>query len=220
MTDADVDGSHIRTLLLTFFFRHFNELFENGHVFIAQPPLYKVTKGKTEIYLKNEQALEDYVLDSVTKEAKLTRANGAPLSGAALSDVIKRINAARRVRDQLDKRGEDRITSAFTEAGLSEDDLKNKDKLELLEAKVMAEVSRVHGELGQAAAEYKQDAEHGGWEMRFAAGVHGVRRHTVINVDFLRTSEFVELRKISSDLKTTLVEPLALSYGDEDIEIK
>jgi len=221
MTDADVDGSHIRTLLLTFFFRHFNELFENGHVFIAQPPLYKVKKGKTELYLKNEQALEDFLLDSVTKEAKLTRANGGPLSGAALADIVKRVNGARRVRNQLDKRGDARISAQFAEMGLTEEDLRNKDKLELLEAKVMAEVSRRHGELGQAAAEYKQDTEHGGWEMRYPAGVHGVRRHTVINADFVRSSEFKELRTISNDLKAQLVEPLALVMGEEaPIEIK
>ncbi|MBA3499574.1 MAG: DNA gyrase subunit B, partial [Deltaproteobacteria bacterium] len=214
MTDADVDGSHIRTLLLTFFFRHFNELFENNHVFIAQPPLYKVKKGKTELYLKNEQALEDFLLDSVTKEAKLTRANGPAVTGAALADIVKRILAGRRVRNQLDKRGDARISAQFAEMGLSEEDLKNKDKLELLEAKVMAEVSRRHGELGQAAAEYKQDTEHGGWEMRYPAGVHGVRKHTLINADFVRSSEFKELSTISKDLKTQLVEPIALEYGD------
>ncbi len=216
MTDADVDGSHIRTLLLTFFFRHFNELFENGHVFIAQPPLYKIKKGKHEQYLKNEQALEDYLLESVTRETTLQRANGPSLTGAELVNVIKRVNQARRLRIQLDKRGDGRISSPFAEAGLTEDDLKNKDKLELIEAKVLAEVSRRHGELGQAAAEYKADGEHGGWEMRFPGGVHGVRRHTIINVDLVRASEFVELRKVSAELKATLVEPLTLKQGDDD----
>ncbi|MDQ3366058.1 MAG: DNA topoisomerase (ATP-hydrolyzing) subunit B [Myxococcota bacterium] len=216
MTDADVDGSHIRTLLLTFFFRHFNELFENGHVYIAQPPLYKIKKGKHEQYLKNEQAMEDYLLDSVTKEARLTRANGEPITGEELAEIVKRVNQSRRLRTQLDKRGDGRISAQFAEAGLTEDDLKNKDRLELIEAKVMAEVSRRHGELGQAAAEYKQDGEHGGWEMRFPAGVHGVRRHTILNVDMVRSSEFVELRKISTDLRATLVEPLAMVLGNEE----
>ncbi len=215
MTDADVDGSHIRTLLLTFFFRHFNELFENGHVFIAQPPLYKIKKGKHEQYLKNEQALEDFLLTSVTREAKLTRGNGEPLTGSGLADVIKRVNSARRVRSALDKRGDARISAVFAEMGLTEEDLKNKDKLELIEAKVMAEVSRRNAELGQAAADYKPDSEHGGFEMRFPAGVHGVRRHTIINLDIVRSAEFVELRRITSELRATLAEPLALQLGED-----
>ena len=216
MTDADVDGSHIRTLLLTFFFRHFNELFENGHVYIAQPPLYKIKKGKTELYLKNEAALEDYLLDSVCKQAVLERGNGEPLTGDALIAIVKRINHARRVRAQLDKRCDARITTKFAEAGLSEDDLKNRDKLELLEAKVMAEVSRMHPELGQAAAEYTQDSEHGTWQLRYGAGVQGVRRHTIISADLVRTAEFAELRKISADLKATLTEPLIIKYEGDD----
>ncbi len=166
-TDADVDGSHIRTLLLTFFFRHFNELFEKGHVYIAQPPLYKVKKGKTELYLKNEAALEDYLLDSVCRETVLRRADAAPIANVELVTLVKRINQARRLREQLDKRGDGRITAQFAEAGLSEDDLKDRDKLERLEARVMAEVSRRHGELGQAQPAYKQDLEHGTWELRF-----------------------------------------------------
>ena len=221
MTDADVDGSHIRTLLLTFFFRHFTELFLQGHVFIAQPPLYKVKKGKTELYLKNEQALEDFLLDSVCKETILTRAGGTPLTGNDLSVIVKRINQARRLRAQLDKRTDGRITAQFADSGLSEDHLKNREKLELLEAKVMAEVSRRYPELGQAAAEYKQDSEHGTWELRYGAGMHGVRRHTTISADLVRSAEFIELRKISAELRAQLTEPLVLTHDkDEPREIK
>ena len=215
MTDADVDGSHIRTLLLTFFFRHFNELFDKGHVYIAQPPLYKVKKGKTELYLKNEGALEDYLLDSVCHETVLHRESGPPITKAELVALVKRIGQTRRLREQLDKRSDGRITAQFAEAGLSEDDLKDRDKLERIEARVMAEVSRRHGELGQAAAAYKQDLEHGTWELKFPAGVHGIRRATVINSDLVRSAEFVELRRISAELKATLTEPLSLQHQND-----
>jgi DNA gyrase subunit B len=216
MTDADVDGSHIRTLLLTFFFRHYNELFEANHVYIAQPPLYKVKKGKTELYLKNEQALEDFLLDSVTKETVLHIGNGTTLTGKPLADVVKRITSARRVRAQLDKRADGRIVAEFADAQLSESDLRDRDKLERIEAKVMAEISRRHGELGQAVPEYKQDSEHGTWEIRFGSGHHGVRRATVISADLVRSPEFVELKKISSELKSRLVEPLSLVHDGND----
>jgi len=215
-TDADVDGSHIRTLLLTFFFRHFNELFENGHVYIAQPPLYKIKKGKTELYLKNEGALEDYLLDSVCRETVLHRGTAAPLEGGALAALVKRISQARRLRAQLDKRSDGRITAQFAEAGLSEDDLKDRGKLERFEAEVMTEVARRHGELGQATASYKQDLEHGTWELRFPTGVHGIRRATVINSDVVRSAEFIELRRISAELKATLTEPISLQHQDAD----
>ncbi len=221
MTDADVDGSHIRTLLLTFFFRHYNEMFEQGHVYIAQPPLYKVKKGKHELYLKNEQALEDFLLDSVTKETTLICGNGEKLTGNRLADIVKRINQARRLRQQLDKRADRRIVSEFADAQLSENDLQNREKLELIEAKVMAEVSRRHGELGQAAGEYKQDSEHGTWEIRFQGGQHGVRRHTVISADLVRSPEFMELKRISAELKHKLVQPLQLAHeGNDPVDIK
>jgi DNA gyrase subunit B len=215
MTDADVDGSHIRTLLLTFFYRHFEELFEGGHVYIAQPPLFKLKKGKTELYLKNEAALEDFVLDTVCRETTLHRGGGSDLTGKELVDLVKRINHAHRLRQQLDKRADKRIAAQFADAQLSESDLRDREKLERLEAKVMAEVSRRHGELGQAVPEYKQDKEHGTWEIRFQAGSHGVRRNTVISADLVRAAEFGELKRLSADLRAALTEPLELVHDDD-----
>jgi DNA gyrase subunit B len=217
-TDADVDGSHIRTLLLTFFFRHFNELFEKGHVYIAQPPLYKVKKGKTELYIKNEQALEDYLLDSVCGETVLSRGSGAPITSDELVALIKQIGLTRRLRAQLDKRGDGRITSQFAEAELSEDDLKDRAKLEAIVAAVMAEVGKRHGELGQASPTYHQDVEHGTWELKFSAGVHGIRRATVINSELVKAAEFDELRRVSATLKSTLAAPLAMSHQEHEAQ--
>ncbi len=129
MTDADVDGAHIRTLLLTFFFRQMPQLIERGNIYIAQPPLYKVTKGKSESYLKNEAALEDYLVDQGIDDAVLRLANGEERAGQDLRAIVDRARHVRAVLDGLHHRYDRSVVEQAAIAGaLNADILLNAEK--------------------------------------------------------------------------------------------
>ncbi len=109
MTDADVDGSHIRTLLLTFFFRQMPELIERGHLYIAQPPLYKVKRGKTEQYLKDDRALEQYLLQMALENLSFKSGDGVEVSGEALAALVKQAGTVTKQIDALNRTVNDRL---------------------------------------------------------------------------------------------------------------
>ncbi|AMS39051.1 MULTISPECIES: DNA topoisomerase (ATP-hydrolyzing) subunit B [Aminobacter] len=135
MTDADVDGAHIRTLLLTFFFRQMPELIERGHLYIAQPPLYKVTRGKSSQYLKDESAFEDYLVDVGLDEASLTLASGEVRTGQDLRMAVADALGVRTLIDGLHTRYSRPVVEQAAIAGALNPDIFN----DLGRAKAMAE---------------------------------------------------------------------------------
>ncbi len=138
MTDADVDGSHIRTLLLTFFYRQMPELVERGHLYIAQPPLYKVKKGKTEKYLKDERALEEFLFQKALDGWTLSLPDGTEHRGATLVREMKKWGEVQQLFSKLDRRGyaQPLVRALLAEGLLDAERFQSREALEVLAAAI------------------------------------------------------------------------------------
>jgi DNA gyrase subunit B len=164
MTDADVDGAHIRTLLLTFFYRQMPELVEKGHVYIAQPPLYKVSRGKSSAYLKDQRALEDYLVDSGLEDTTLIT-GGGDRGGKDLREIVKEARVVTGFIDQLHSRYNRGIVEQAAIMGLFDADLLSS------EAKAQQAAENLAKRLDQLAEETET-----GWEGRIGNEGYVVRR--------------------------------------------
>ncbi len=212
MTDADVDGSHIRTLLLTFFFRQYPELLEAGNLYIAQPPLYKVKRGKTEFYLKNESDLEQSILESICERIDVVGRDGVALTGNDLRAYIKLVYQYREMKTQLEKHGDARISSVFAEVLQGKDDLSSKQNLdEIVKQKVIPILAERDGELAEFSYRVVADDEHGTFAVEILRGPGGVSRETRIGFELLETPEFQALHNASSELADRLQGPYTIS---------
>lgn len=196
MTDADVDGAHIRTLLLTFFYRQMPELVENGHIYIAQPPLYKVKHGKTERYIKDDQALKQFLLTLALEGSVLTPLAGAPeISGIALEQLARQYLLAEAVINRLSHLINPEVLHALIDANL---------KIELADeastaASAKALMEAVGGKLGiSILARYDHAQER--WQLRLEKILHGNLKVGIIDEDLLVSGDYVQLRKTAEML--------------------
>ncbi|MBE9552460.1 MAG: DNA topoisomerase (ATP-hydrolyzing) subunit B [Proteobacteria bacterium] len=217
MTDADVDGSHIRTLLLTFFFRQMPELIDRGYLYIAQPPLYRVAKGKSQVYLKDEQAYEDYLIDAGIGDMILVLGDGTQVAG---QDLRRTVDIARNVRHWLEplerKVGNMQVVEQAAIAGaLNPGLLDDPEKA----AEVAAEVAR---RLDALADQYER-----GWEGEvdvdgshiFTRTLRSVPERYVIDGDVIRSGEARRLHASAEELRATYGDETRLQVGDRETHI-
>ncbi|MFZ1727965.1 MAG: DNA topoisomerase (ATP-hydrolyzing) subunit B [Albidovulum sp.] len=184
MTDADVDGAHIRTLLLTFFFRQMPELIDHGHLYIAEPPLYKVARGKSEVYLKDQAALEEFLIQQGVDGAVLKLGSGEELTGADLTRVVEEARVVRRVLQAFPTHYPQHILEQSAIAGA------------LLAGRIDADAQGVANEvakrLDDVAVEYERGwlgrptQDHG---LRFARSLRGVEEVRTLDGQVLRSGE-------------------------------
>jgi DNA gyrase subunit B len=223
MTDADVDGSHIRTLLLTFFYRQMPDLVEKGHLFIAQPPLFKVKRGKQERYLKDEQMLEDHLIELGTEDMRLRATNdGNGIAGQALQSYVKKIVRWDKLMSLLVRKKKNRtvIDALLLEERFNEETLKNEKALKDLEGRLATYVNLVAPEQAPISCLLEEDAEHNCFRLTVHTRANGTGFHTVIDRDFLISPEFKEVKRIFADLSAIGMPPYAVENGEHKAHMR
>jgi len=214
MTDADVDGAHIRTLLLTFFYRQMRALIDRGHLFIAQPPLYKVTRGKSEQYLKDERALENYLIGTGLEEAVLRLSSGEHRAGGDLVKLVEEARTIRNVLAGLHSRYNRKVVEQAAIAGVLNSGI--------VDDTVTAE----------AAAQYiakrldaQSDETERGWQGHFKDGFHfertvrGVKEVAIIDQALLGSADARKLDEFAATLQEIYPRPGTLRRKDEETAI-
>ena len=215
MTDADVDGSHIRTLLLTFFFRQMPELIDRGHLYIAQPPLYKVKRGQSEQYLKDERAKEDYLIDNGLEGASLRLHNGEVRAAADLRALIEESRIIRQVMQQLHSRYDRTAVEQTALAGGLKPIVSLGDE----------EAARLAAEIASRLDLLSEETERG-WEGRIENGgyvfsrvVRGVRQANILDQGLLASAEARKLDEHAASMREAFARPATFTRRADETSI-
>ena len=220
MTDADVDGSHIRTLLLTFFYRQMPELIERGYIYIAQPPLYKIKQGREERYLKDDFELDQYMLNLSMMQAALVPARDAePITGDALAAIARKYVMADAVVERLSRlMDHDTLHELMDGLALNLDSADEAHaSAERLQAALLKNVHQISRSLAPAV-EVTAHADESGekWHLRIIRHLHGNQKISIITQDFLKSSDYKVLSDVAQTLRGLVGEGAEVRRGEGD----
>ena len=228
MTDADVDGSHIRTLLLTFFYRQMPELVERGHIYIAQPPLYKIKRGKQEVYVKDDAELNSYLLNAALDNANLYVSDDAPpLSGVALETLAKEHIAVEAIIARLAARYDEAVLRTIsTLPTVTTDISEDLDQLEAWTAKLSAALPKSTGDRATDGngGTYTATLDHGdedgeGVRIGITRVQHGVGTTRYLPREFFSGREYRHISDLSAKLSELLSEGAFVQRGERRADV-
>ena len=223
MTDADVDGSHIRTLLLTFFYRQMRPLIERGYVYIAQPPLFKVKKGRAERFVKDEDELQSYLLDLALAAVEVQAEGVAgPIEPGALRRLLAHASEYQQILESLARRRYDeRVVDAAIWGGAPrEEDLAEEARLrDEVAASIETQIEVLHPDAMPIGWNSEADPEHGGFQLDGVTRRSGVVFHTRFDSDFLRSADYARLTALAAEISAISPGPYLLGgSADEEPE--
>ena len=215
MTDADVDGSHIRTLLLTFFYRQMPELIERGYIYIAQPPLFKIKKGKQEQYVKDEKALEDMLIQSALSGAQLYLGDGSLIENVELAQLVSEYYETVNIINRISKRyPKEFLEVLMYQLFLGESQLTNREEMEKLIAEVQKKLNAQTTINAYYELQLVQDTERNGWMPSIAMTSHGITHNILINKDLFLSSDYKKLTDFGTKLNQ-LIKPGAFIQRED-----
>ncbi|OPG81291.1 DNA gyrase subunit B [Pseudomonas ogarae] len=216
MTDADVDGSHIRTLLLTFFFRQLPELIERGYIYIAQPPLYKVKKGKQEQYIKDDDAMEEYMTQSALEDASLHLNEDAPgISGEALERLVNDFRLVMKTLKRLSRLYPQELTEHFIYLpAVSLEQLSDHAAMQDWLAQYEVRLRTVEKSGLVYKASLREDRERNVWLPEVELISHGLSNYVTFNRDFFGSNDYKTVVSLGAQLSTLLDEGAYIQRGE------
>jgi DNA gyrase subunit B len=221
MTDADVDGSHIRTLLLTFFYRQMREVIEAGHLFIAQPPLYRVRKGKKDLYLKDQAALDEVLTGHAVDKLELRASTSSvPISGQPLFRLVASLKRFRQALSNLDRRCDARVVGGvLRSSAIDRDDLHVRETVDEAAEKLGSYLFQRYEEMFPLNVSVSWDSEHGAGRILVepVSRFHG--RSSVIDWTLLESSEYQQALAAQRDLESLGQAPYIARVGEVETEL-